>query len=136
MNLLEKCSYENVESKIQLYYGSNELEHYKKLYDELKVKKISTLLDKDFYIYINAYQEIEDDEYIKVDNFDENDTSLYFDVSGYEYNDDTTYSIAASHYANFLQYKIDEKTLKQFTPEAILAHCFWEITCYGFKDNA
>ena len=135
MDILKNCPYEKFESKIKLHYGISELDKCRKLYYELKNMTITKKLLKDLYVYITAYKEIEDYEDIKVDNFDENDTTLYFDVSGYEISGDIIYSISASCYSDFLQYKIDKKTLEIFSPETILAHCFWEITSYGYEDN-
>lgn len=133
-DLLIKSSYKKIESKIKLHYGENELPSYKKLYFKLLNLKIDSVLDTDLYIFINAYKETEDED-ILVEIFNEDDTTLYFDVSGYELNESMIYSIAASSYSDFLQYKIDEKTLGKFSYESILAHCFYEVTAYGFEDN-
>lgn len=133
-DLLIKSSYKKIESKIKLHYGENELPSYKKLYFKLLNLKIDSVLDTDLYIFINAYKETEDED-ILVEIFNEDDTTLYFDVSGYELNESMIYSIAASSYPDFLQYKIDEKTLGKFSYESILAHCFYEVTAYGFEDN-
>ena len=89
---------------------------------------------EDFFIYICAYR-TDDEEEIKIDVFDEDDTSLYYDVSGYELSSGIAYSIASSCYSDFLQFKIDDETLRNYSAETILAHCFWEVTAYGFEDN-
>lgn len=57
------------------------------------------------------------------------------DVSAYELSSKTIYSIASSPYADFLNYTIDEETLRRYSFPTILAHCFYEITSYGFEDN-
>jgi len=67
--------------------------------------------------------------------FDENDSTIDFDVSAYELSSKTIYSIASSPYADFLNYTIDEETLRRYSFPTILAHCFYEITSYGFEDN-
>jgi len=134
IHLLSSCIYEKIEEKIKIHYGTKEIDRYKKLYYYLKNMQVNSTSNEILCIYISAYKEDEDED-IKIDDFMEDDTSLYYDVSAYEKNDDKVYSIAATKYSDFLQYEIDEKTLRKFSFETILAHCFWEITCYGFEDN-
>ena len=134
IDIIKNCPYKKIEDKIKMHYGTKELKDYKKLYYRLKSMNIDTTHSGDLYVYIIAYKESEDDEDIKIDDFDENDTSLYYDVSGYTMPQKKVYSISSSYYSDFLQYKIDEETLKKFSPETILAHCFWEITAYGFDE--
>ena len=59
---------------------------------------------------------------------------FFFDVSGYKSKDSIVYSIAAASFTEFLQFQIDEDTLSKYSNETILAHCFYEITYYGFDD--
>lgn len=135
MDLLKLCSYENVERKIVLYYGDNELEEYRKLYQDLKNRIVKKHLRKNLYICITVRQTNDDGTDPAIDLFDENDTSIYFDVSGLEIGNEMLYSIASSSYEEFLQYLIEENTLEKFSYETILAHALWEITSYGFEDN-
>ena len=72
--------------------------------------------------------------YMEAEDFSENDTLLWFDVSGFINGDDEIYSIASSGYSEFLLYNISEETLEKFSYETILAHCFYEVTFYGFED--
>ncbi|MDO5559576.1 MAG: hypothetical protein Q4F95_08240 [Oscillospiraceae bacterium] len=135
LDMIVDCPFEKCEAKLKLHYQTTESDKFRKLYNELKYLQITSELPKDFYIFIKAYKET-DDEDIEIKNFDENDPSLYYDVSGYESGSDVIYSIAASSYNDFIQYSPDEKTLEKFSPETILAHCLWEITYYGYEDNA
>ncbi len=134
IDLIKICTYESIETKIILHYGTKDLACYKKLYNKLKLMKINTVPKEDLYIYITAFKETNDED-IKVLVFNEDDTSLYFDVSAFDMTNNDVYSISASCYSNFLHYNIDEKTLHNFKPESILAHCLWEITYYEFEDN-
>jgi len=86
-------------------------------------------------MFITAYIQNENDDIRKLEIFDENDSTIDFDVSAYELSSKTIYSIASSPYADFLNYTIDEETLRRYSFPTILAHCFYEITSYGFEDN-
>lgn len=134
MDILKECKYDNIEKKIKLHYGEKELKEYKNLYEELINKISNTTSDSIMYIYITVYSKSNDNS-TPIESFSEDDETLDFDVSAYESDDDTVYSIAASSYSDFLQYNIDPKTLIKFSYESIMAHCFYEITAYGFEDN-
>ena len=118
--ILKKTSPEDVISKIKLHYGNK----YIDLYNGQKL-----------CIFITAYIQNENDDIRKLEIFDENDSTIDFDVSAYELSSKTIYSIASSPYADFLNYTIDEETLRRYSFPTILAHCFYEITSYGFEDN-
>jgi len=134
MDILKECKYDSIEKKIKLHYGEKELKEYKNLYEELINKISNTTSDSIMYIYITVYSKSNDNS-TPIESFSEDDETLDFDVSAYESDDDTVYSIAASSYSDFLQYNIDPKTLIKFSYESIMAHCFYEITAYGFEDN-
>ena len=131
IDLINICSFKKIAQKIVLHYGSCDLIKYKELYEKLKEMELP--VSKDFCIYISAYQE-KNDDYILVHDFNEDDTNLFFDVSGYKSKDSIVYSIAAASFTEFLQFQIDEDTLSKYSNETILAHCFYEITYYGFDD--
>ena len=133
IDILKMCEYDKIAEKIKLHYGEKELKEYKDLYENL-INKPDNISDSNMYIYITAYSKL-DDENIPIKRFSEDDTMLDFDVSAYESNDDTVYSIAASSYSDFLQYNIAPQTLTEFSYESIVAHCFYEITAYGFEDK-
>lgn len=133
-DILVKCGFEKIKEKLILHYGNNDIDKYEQLYNTLLQKIKSDLKKSDFYIYITAYNETEYDN-IKIENFSENDAKLNFDISGYETGDNTVYSISSAEYDEFLTYNIDRSTLEKFSIENILAHCFYEITAYGFEDN-
>lgn len=132
--ILMKCGFEKIKEKLILHYGENDINKYEQLYKTLLQKIKSDLEKSDFYIYITAYYETEYDS-IKIENFSENDAKLNFDISGYESGNNIIYSISSAEYDEFLTYNIDQYTLKKFSYETILAHCFYEITAYGFEDN-
>jgi hypothetical protein len=135
IDILRLCPYDKIEKKLILHYGNKSFGEYEKLYHKLISMEINKLSCGELYIYITAYQENEEDSF-SVNDFCEDDTSLYYDVSAYgDFDSNITYSIAALCYSDFLQYSIDTETLKHFSIETILAHCFWEITSYKFEDN-
>ncbi len=130
--LLKSCDYRKTEEKLKLHY-SCKTKAFRKLYHRLVNTRFSPCTD-DFYVYISVYRD-NGDEYIYTEDFSEDDTTLFFDVSGYNKAEDTVYSIAGSSYIEFLNFLIDKKTLKNFTPEIIAAHLLYEITFFGFRDN-
>lgn len=127
--LLKRTRPEEVISKIKLYYVDKDIELYKELYNKL-LNMESNINAQNLYIFITSYIEDKDSRV-----FGGNDLTIDFDVSAYELSSDSIYSIAASPYADFLNYTIDDNTLRNFTFSEILAHCFYEITAYGFEDN-
>lgn len=134
IDILKRCEYEKIEEKIKLHYGDNELNEYKKLYEDLLGKIPNGVSESKMYIYITVYSKFDSDNN-SIEYFSDNDTCLDFDVNAYEIGDNTVYSIAASSYSEFLQYNIDPKTLNKFSYENIIAHCFYEISAYGFEDK-
>lgn len=135
IDLLKLCPYESVEKKIVLYYGDEDLEEYRKLYQHLQNMIIKNHLEKDLYICITVRQINDEGTDPAIDVFDENDKNIYFDVSGFEKNDEILQSITSSSFEDFLQYSIEKHTLERFPYESILAHALWELTSYGFEDK-
>lgn len=131
IDILKICDYRKIKEKIKLHYGNENLCEYEKLYNELICRKTDSADDCGMYISIKAYHKETD---MEAENFSENDTSLWFDVSGFIKGNDEIYSIASSGYSEFLLYDISEETLEKFSYETILAHCFYEVTFYGFED--
>lgn len=130
--LLGSCDFRKTEEMLKLHY-CRKTKVFRKLYHRL-INTCFTPCTEDFYVYISVYAE-DGDEYVYTEDFSEDDTSLFFDVSGYNPTEDIVYSIAGSSYIKFLNFMIDENTLKKFTPEAIAAHLLYEITFFGFGDN-
>ena len=131
--ILKKTSPEDVISKIKLHYGDKYIDRYKNLFYDL-LNMNPTCNGQKLCILI-TYILNENDDIRKLEIFDENDSTIDFDVSAYELSSKTIYSIASSPYADFLNYTIDEETLRRYSFPTILAHCFYEITSYGFEDN-
>ena len=133
IDLIKICSFEQVAGKLLLHYNITNIDEFKKLYSRLETMKING--KSDFYIYISAFKAGDTDD-VYITDFDENDTALYYDVSGYYGKSDSTiYSIAASSFSDFISFKIEEDTLSKYSYDTILAHCLYEITCYGFDDT-
>ncbi len=130
--MLKTVKFEEIATKITLHYGTKEIEQYHKLYIFLTNQKVHTNSNEPFYIYITAYHENSAGESVMLERFDEDDVQLDFDVSAYISTDDVIYSISTIDKIEFLTCKVDEKTLANYTYATILAHCFWEITCYSF----
>lgn len=129
--IMKRTTFDEISSKLQMFYGSGEPEKYHKLYDILDM--ISPNSDgQKLCIYITAYREEPSGEVISVDIFDKDDTSLFYDVSAYD-SSDNVYSIASSEYSDFLQYDIDDETIKKYSYSIILAHCFFELMSYGSR---
>lgn len=136
LDLIRKCSYQDVENKIKIHYNykKSEMKKMRRLYLDLSNMPIRNILDEEWYLCIVAFR-VEDEDDYAVDVFDEDDKDLYFDVSAYHKGEEMLYSIAASLHEEFLQYIIAENTLKKYTPETILAHALWELTAYGYEDK-
>lgn len=135
LDLIKKCPYQDVEKKLKYHYDDVKTKKFCKLYLDLSNMTINNVIDEDWYLRIAACR-VEDDgtDYV-VNVFDENDKDLYFGVSVYQKGNEKLYSIASSPHEEFLQYIIDEDTLKKYTPESILAHALWELTWYGYEDE-
>ncbi|WP_024858636.1 DUF6557 family protein [Ruminococcus albus] len=130
-DILSQTPFTEISEKIQMFYGNMDIDKFAELYNKL-LSITAAHTDKKFTVYISAFRISDSDEDEYVEHFDENDTSLYYDVRGNYGNDDQVYSIAACDYLDFLQYNIDANTLKNYSYSTILAHCFLEITAYGF----
>lgn len=137
LDLIKKCSCQDVENKIKNYYNykNSEMKKMRRLYLNLSNMLIKNVIDEEWYLCIAACRVEEDGTDYVVDVFDEDDTDLCYDVSAYHNGEKMLYSIASSSHEKFLQYIIDEDTLKKYTPETILAHALWELTCYGYEDK-
>ena len=114
-----------IAEKFKLHYGGEKMRELKSLYNWLTIMEPSEMPDRKLYICINAY----DMEGIELERFDENNPDVDFDVFAYEKrNKKEVYSIAATSYSDFICCSIDEDTLRRYSHENILAHCFLEIT--------
>jgi hypothetical protein len=56
---------------------------------------------------------------------------------------DSTYALSEAEYAielepwsAWLGMKIDPDTLAKYSESEIVAHCLWEMTCFGFEETA
>ena len=131
-DLIMKTQCDTIMSMISLHYGTEHISKFEALYNKLK-NNADSPCESIMTVNINAYREADNsDDMIPAESFDENDNSLYFDVSALADDDDMVYSIAVADKSEFLDYRVSEKTLGRFSPEAIIAHCLWEITSYSF----
>lgn len=135
-DLVNQCSYQDVERELSLYYDNIDTESFQRLYWELRDKKIKHPINTEWHLYITARRMQDDGVDPVVDSFDENDKDIYFDVSIFKKGSDLLYSICSSSFEDFLQYVIDENVFEKFTSESILAHALWELTSYSFEDKA
>lgn len=129
-DILRQTTFTEISEKIQKFHGVNNIDKYAELYHKLYSVSPNYIGEK-LTVYITAYRVTDSDNDDIVEHFDESDTSLYYDVSAYD-DSDEVYSIASSDYSDFLQFSIDATTLKNYSYSTILAHCFYEITTYGF----
>lgn len=124
-DLLKECPYEKIKEKFVLHYGGEKLREFKSLYNWMTILEPSENPDRRLYISITAY----DMEGHELEHFDENNPDVDFDVYAYEKkNKKEIYSIAAASYMDFAASIVDDDTMKRYSPENILAHCFLEIT--------
>lgn len=131
-DLIKVCSFDQIANKLVLHYNPTNIDKFKKLYNKLEKMELNG--ESNFYVYISAIKASDTDD-VYITNFDEDDTTLYYDVSGYYASSNSTiYSIASSSFSDFISFQIDEDTLSKYSYESILAHCFYEITYYGFDD--
>lgn len=137
LDLISKCQFQDVENKIKIHYNyeNSEMIKMSRLYLDLSNMPIEKIINEEWYLCIAACRVEEDGTDYVVDVFDEDDADLCYDVSAYHKGEEMLYSIASSSHEVFLQYIIDEDTLKKYTPETILAHALWELTSYGYEDK-
>lgn len=140
LDLIRKCPFSDVETKLKYHYDDYDevkAEKFRKLYSDLSNKTIKNIIDGEWYLCITARIMQDDENGIDpaVQEFDENDKELYFDVSAYQKGDDRLYSIVSTLHEDFLQFIIDEDTLKKYTPATLLAHALWELTWFGYEDE-
>lgn len=135
LNLFKQCSYQDVEKELKSHYSDVDTEEFRRLYLYLSKMTIKNLSNKKLYLCITVRKMQDDGKDAVVDVFDKSDKDIYFDVSGFEKGMEALYSISSLSYEEFLQYSIDDHTLKKFAPESILAHALWEITSFGFEDK-
>ena len=112
-DLIRACDFDLVQKKITLHYGDKDIEKFRKLYTELKLKCSSPQKAEALTIIIGAWRETEDDS-VHVEDFHEDDATLYYDVSGFVEGEAMLYSIASSPYEDFLSYSIDKRTAEKF----------------------
>lgn len=136
-DLIKACPYQDVEKKILHHYNDIDTEKLRKTYAELSAMTIRNAEDEEWYLCVVACRVPEDDDEdpVAVDVFDEDDKDLCFDVSAYKKGDEMLYSITMSSFEEFLQFTVEERTRKRFTPASILAHALWELTCWSYEDK-
>ncbi len=130
-DLLQKCTFADVEQKIRLHYGTRELDKYRRLHETLSTAA-PEIPEKPMFVQINAFMEDEEED-VRVVDFDEDDDELMFDVSVCYPDEEAVYSIAAASYAEFLGLGVPPALLCDFSAASILAHCLYELSCYGFE---
>ncbi|MBR6618361.1 MAG: hypothetical protein IKL00_10895 [Oscillospiraceae bacterium] len=133
-DLVQKCTFADVEQKIRIHYGARELDKYRRLYEALGAAT-PEISEKTMFVQINAFMEDEEED-VRAEEFDEDDSELMFDVSAYNPDEETVYSIASATYGEFLGLGVAPYVLRDYSPASILAHCLYELSAYGFEDRA
>ncbi|MDR0919094.1 MAG: hypothetical protein LBM93_07580 [Oscillospiraceae bacterium] len=131
IDLLRKSSVKKIMGIISYYYGNKEYDKFEELIDKLINFNLKYTKESEYVIYVevsNKYSEYFKDEIKKYD------FQQYFDVSAIKNGEKEIYSISSSDYNSFLQCEVDVNTLNTLSYEAIIAHCLYEITSYGFED--
>lgn len=132
-DLMQKCTFSDVEQKIRLHYGARELDKYRRLYESLGAVA-PEIPEKTMLVQIYAFVEDEEED-VRAEEFDEDDNELMFDVSAYVPDEETVYSIASATYGEFLGLGVAPYVLRDYSPASILAHCLYELSAYGFEDR-
>lgn len=63
----------------------------------------------------------------------EEDGCNYYDVSGLKNGEDVLYSLVFNDWEEWLGLDVDNKLMDTMTFSEITAHCFWEMTFYGWR---
>lgn len=132
-DLVQECTFADVEQKIRIHYGVRELDKYRRLYEAL-CTAVPEIPEKTMLVQINAFVEDEEED-VRAEEFDEDDNELMFDVSAYVPDEETVYSIASATYGEFLGLGVAPYVLRDYSPASILAHCLYELSAYGFEDR-
>jgi hypothetical protein len=136
-DLVDRYTWQDVEASgvLQTYqsYDRN-VEGYRKVLAELKSLTPDTVKDK-MRICVHEYWE-DDTRCYSVDG---KNGTLRVEASSTQYvHDDAglqeqTYALDGTEWTQWLAMEIDQMALARLSEPAILAHCLWEITFYGFE---
>lgn len=131
-DILQQTPFAEIADILVCHYGDHELASYRMLYDRLLHDCAEAAAAQPYRIRIEAYRAYPGREPALLTSFRADDHTLYFDVSADTGAEDTVYSVTSIDKRVFPDCEIHPRTLEQFSYAAILAHCFWEITCYTF----
>ena len=73
---------------------------------------------------------------LRIEDISDEENSLYYDVyylNGIDHNDH--YSLAGDVWANIMGLTVSESLVQQFGEPAIVVHCLYEMTFYGFTEE-
>jgi hypothetical protein len=97
--------------------NKNNLEGYKKVYDELMKLKPKR---SDCVLSIKHVKNVEEE---------------YEDVFGISKKDNQNYALEFTPWQEWLGMEVDQKTLKKYSKSSIIANCIYEMTFYGFDQK-
>ncbi|MBQ2823896.1 MAG: hypothetical protein IJF18_04880 [Oscillospiraceae bacterium] len=131
--MLKKYSYKEIENAFVNHYGDDRKRECHSLYNWLSIMEPEENPERKLYVYITAYN-MHGDE---LKSFSQSNPDVDFDVSVYEMKNGKkiSRSIAATSHMDFIECDVDEKTMKDYSCENILAHCFWEIIASGSENR-
>jgi hypothetical protein len=73
-----------------------------------------------------------DEHYMIAIGIIEEDGCLYHDVSGISEKEDILFSLLFDEWENWLSYDVEPELFKDLTCSEITAHCYWEMSSYGW----
>lgn len=119
-DVVDKSNFNEVYSCLLKNYDkveSIDASKIKKGYEDLNSTSIYDNTDK-FTIVIGVFEE---------------DGCNYYDVSGLKSGEDILYSLVFNEWEEWLGFDVDDKLIDSMTFSEITAHCFWEMTFYGWR---
>ena len=116
--ILRKTSWSGVALELVKAYPEEKeyLEEYEVVYNSLLERKSKKT---DLIIVIESGE----DEY--------EEGQIYYDVYGIEYGKDEHFALDLTHWSKWLGMKLGHETIKNYSPNQIVAHCLYEMTFLG-----
>ncbi len=120
--MIQMCHFEVFYHELLKFYddmSEDDLELIKRGYKELKTLEIN---------------DIEEPLEILVTKVVEN-KEITYDIAGIKEGDEVFYSLLFMDWKDLLAFNVHEDNFKEFGPETVLAHIYWEMTWTGFTYN-
>jgi hypothetical protein len=124
-DLLDAYEFEDIEDTFVILYGNKYVRNavgYEEVFETLKEIEDVGLSDYKIVItFVDDSEELED---------------RYHHVNGKCDSEEHSVSLSLSPWKEWLGMKIDEYTFSRYSGREILCHCLWEMTYYGYNENA